>query len=391
MGNSDRNPSGIFSLPLEVRQEFYKHLVATRLNKCDKGDGYYDYRIHLNFMRANKQIYKESTEVLRRENVFIHIDTPWQAAEEYVHADGWVPLVAKGRRAEKFKFLHLSARCELTDIPNQPSSKFIIALEDLPAFCKVWYYQDLTHLGMNTHFSLTLTLANPYSKDVSLPISTQRRLLLPFGDVKGLHTVNVEGLRSSTVVQQMKDAMAVPHESAESLLGRAAELKKKGDALMKAKQYKEAIASYSSAFEPMHIVVTGRRRLIFADGYFEKFLESGPYKGQHGTTIRFTLRIALVSCVIDAYLQLGNFEEARFWGQRSINIMRENFQEGSDRPHAQFPAPTSWGNLWFRTALACKALDDMDTYQEYCRIAAAWLPNDSIVQHERMSFAPRLL
>lgn len=384
-------------LPGEIREEVYRELLSSTRNKHDIGDGKAQYKFHLEILLANRQVHEEAREVFRRHNVFVRIETPWTQAVEHVRDEGRVPILCTGDAAVRFHDFHMSAIIGAAD-PRMdfPSTvKFILALDDLSAFCRMWFYSDLSHLGLNSNLTLTMHLQNPksltsHAEEEELPKAVQRRLLEPFGLVKGLDKVTVEGKHDTELEQMMRTAMAVPYDPPEYCLEQATKLKDMGNAELKAGNFSKAISLYEQSFAAMHITVSARVRNVWADQYFEKPLEKGIFRGQHGGNVRMVLRIRLVANTILAYLKLEKFADARFWGERSLNLMREALGDTADDPRPLFPAANEWGKVYYRTALACKALDDKDEARRLLRCAMAWLPHDELVRKEYEATALRL-
>ena len=103
-----------------------------------------------------------------------------------------------------------------------------------------------------------------------------------------------------------------------------------------------------------------------------------------------TLRIKLVANMVEVYLKLGLPIEAKFWGWRSINLVRENMGAGADIPRFDFPAAGAWGKVYYRTGVACQLLGDEAEARELFRIAADWLPNDQNAQQKRKETTLRI-
>lgn len=84
------------------------------------------------------------------------------------------------------------------------------------------------------------------------------------------------------------------------------------------------------------------------------------------------LRIQLVGGVVRAYSALSEWEEARFWGMRTINIVRE--QVGDQDSHADFPEPGQSALAWIfaRTGIANIKLGDFSQTKQLFRAARAW-------------------
>lgn len=282
------------------------------------------------------------------------------------------------------------------DYPCNSNSVLLLCLDDVPGFCKMWFYSDLSHTGLNTHLRLNLRLQNPSplpwsTVDCDLPRPVQRSLLDPFIMIKGLQKVSVEGKVDDIVRKEFYERIAEPYEAPEACLARCDALKEAGNEAMKNGKYREAITSYEESFTAMHIVVVGRRRHIWGDHHFDKRLVGGAYDKQDGNYVRMILRIKLVANMILAHYKLELFDDAKFWGMRSITMMRDALGQGADVPKPDFAASGSWGQIYYRTGLACRELEDHDGAREMFRIAAEWLPDDPLVQKEKAATTLMLL
>ena len=238
----------------------------------------------------------------------------------------------------------------------------VILLSDLHLFCKIWYYSALSQPGLNSYLRLTLRLQNPYSTSLAeAPIrkSLQRQLLMPFGKVKGLNEVLIEGCDES-VKAQLEAAMEIPYDPPEKCFEHTTRLMEEGTEAFRKKEHEQALKLFMESFRAMHILCNGRKRSIYADAHFDITLSGGPYDGQPGTLVRLILRVKLVSRVIDVYLKLQQWEEAKFWGMRSINFMRESMGPNAGDYIPEFIAAGDMALIYLRTAMACKVLESMD-------------------------------
>ncbi|MCJ1474395.1 hypothetical protein MMC13_003053 [Lambiella insularis] len=380
----------LLRLPGEIRNLIYRHVFRSADNKHDSGGGYKHYKFDLSLMLVNQQIYFESRKIFRDHNIFVAIETPWPEAQQHVRNDGYVPILITDEQAARFNHQHLSV------IINAPRyqmfqhykpRKFIILLDDLPVFTEMWFYSDLSHLSLNSNLRLTLKLQNPFPISFDprpIPKATQQKLLEPFGVVKGLLEVKVEGDHYISLEKAMRAEMAIPYMTPEVCLDEATKLKNEGNVALGKKQYREAIKRYEKSFLAIHIVCEGRRRSIWGDEFFHRELVSGPFKGQHGQMVRLVLRIRLVANIIHAYLQLYEYEEARFWGQRSIDLMPGDIET------SMFAASPELGKIYYRTAMAYKALGNVSEAGRLLKLAVKYLPNDKMVRAEHMALTPHM-
>jgi len=246
----------------------------------------------------------------------------------------------------------------------------------------MWYYFDLSHEGLNGHLRLRLTLTGLNGDpEAELPKTLQRRLLAPWGLVRHLDSLIVEGPHDNAVVEDLRKAMTEAYPTPLACLQLAEARKEAGNAAFKAEKYQVALEEYIEAFRAIHIQVDGRRRHVWAEGFFQVSLPVHQYQGMDGGHVYMQLRIQLVANTVFAYYKMEDFDTAFFWGMRSINIMRQ-FPD-ADEPRFGFPGASQWGKIYYRTALAAKALGKMEEARELVKIAARWLPDDAVVQRER--------
>lgn len=206
-----------------------------------------------------------------------------------------------------------------------------------------------------------------------------------------------------SVEEALFKEQAVPDPSPEECLEHATALKEKGNKSLQAGDYATALQSYADAFAAIHITVSGRKRHVHADGYYTGELASGLYKGQRSDYVRLVLRVKLVANIIQAYLKMKEWEEARFWGRRSITLLRSSLTGDPDndlRDHTKwgwvseaaimgFPAQAEMGKIMYRTALASRELGYDKEVENLIRAAAICLPHDGLVQKEKNTLDER--
>ena len=386
--------------PPEIREQVYHEVLCTANSRRDTclGDGSSHYEYQLNILLANHQIHHEAKKIFQ-DNIFVKITTPWPEALGHISSEGKVPIVAAGNNAANFKDFHLSVDIDApAAITSHETYSMLICLEDLELFTRTWRYSNLNHPGLNTHLRLRLTLQDPHVPDRKIPKPLQSRLLLPFGDVKDLRNLTVRGQNVLPSVREtLIKAQAKPEPTLEQCLELAISLKEDGNKAVEAGDYREALQHYIHSFAAIHIRVKGRMRHIYADGYYIREVLSGPYKGERGDYARMVLRIKLVANVILAYLKLEEWTEAHFWGKRSIVLFRQGItgslsQEIEDDTAASWvaeaammniPARAEMGKIFYRTALASRALGKNADVKTLVKAAAIYLPNDAVVQAEK--------
>jgi hypothetical protein len=312
--------------------------------------------------------------------------------------EGDVPVLAEDLHADQIVNVYMRV---IIDSPqhgqsiDRDSRCFVLLADDLEAFTRMWYYSDLSYAGdLNRHLRLTLHLQNPLAEGPTdhrpLSKALQRKLLHPFGDVKNLLQleVNGDGIDREGIEKDMRISMAVPYATPEHCVEECARLKDAGNVALKSNA-KRAIELYIEAFREIHILCHGHRRLIWGDPWFERILQGGQFDGQHGQVVRLIMRVKLVASVVQAYLDLEDYNEAHFWGMRTILLMREAVG-GEDEPLFSFPARSEMGMIYYRTGFACKMLGDAEEARTFLRVAALYLPNDDKVLEMLSTVAPRL-
>jgi len=238
---------------------------------------------------------------------------------------------------------------------------------------------------------LTLKLQDPYQlsfEERPIPKSLQRKLIEPFGCVKGLDETQIQGEHYDSIEKTLREEMAVPYPTVEKCLSEATVLKDAGNKALKVKQYQEALRLYRESFLQLMIVCDGRRRSIWGDSYFQTRCRGGEFDGQSAQMVRMVLRIRLVSNTVMAYLKLEDYEEARFWGLRTINLMRSSME--GDEVILDFPAAPQMGKIYYRTGMACKAIGDNFEALDLLKVAVKYLPEDPIVQKDLDALRTRL-
>jgi tetratricopeptide (TPR) repeat protein len=183
----------------------------------------------------------------------------------------------------------------------------------------------------------------------------------------------------------MRETMAIPYDTPEFCLEEATKLKDAGNVALKTSP-RRAIELYVEAFKKLHIICIGRRRSIWGDAWFNTQISSGRFDGQHGQVVRMVLRVRLVANTVKAYLDLEEWDEAIFWGMRTINLMREAIGE-EDVAIMGFPAADEIGKIYYRTGFAYKKTGDDSEARRLLRVASEYLPNDQIIRKELASVA----
>lgn len=97
---------------------------------------------------------------------------------------------------------------------------------------------------------------------------------------------------------------------------------------------------------------------------------------------------------MQTYIKMENWDEVRFWGMRSIQLLRESM--GMD-PHYEyvermlgFAAANEMGKIDHRSGLACRYMEKTEQARKLFRVAARYLPHDPLVARDLASVALRI-
>ncbi|KAF2089580.1 hypothetical protein K490DRAFT_1807, partial [Saccharata proteae CBS 121410] len=371
----------LLGLPLELREHIYSyilHPVEVRVHQGKQTRYKYD----LSLFRVNHQVYHEARDIFRKLNVFTRIETPWPEAEMHIAEEGKVPIVASGKNANDCPDARLIVDISAFQFDFQHAKHdMLLLVQDLPAFAKSWMYSDLSHLGLNSHLRLILTLRDPFpsnpDKPEPLPKALQQKLLLPFGDIKNLDRTTVNGLADPAVVSALTAAQNIPYKTPEECLEESTRLLNEGVALLNKDQFDDAKRLFEQSFLAIHIVVDGRERSIWANAYFEAILRYGPGRGWHGQMTRLFLRVQLVAEMCSLYLKQKKWTEVKFWGMRSISLLRESMgveRDEDDEPVRGFVLGEHMGMIYLRTGIACMRLGELEQAKNLLKVASGYIP-----------------
>ncbi|USP76359.1 hypothetical protein yc1106_03633 [Curvularia clavata] len=406
-------------LPLELREQVYSHYFHPGdhlvRNPVLEAKGFYGgvYQWDLDVFYVNKQIYRESKRVWDRENIFVKIATPWPTAGMYqvylmatdgvseqgsmsmsesssghrelplllqaksenkinhISSEGLVPIVCADSKAAACKAHHAVVQIDSPLQGVEPEHMVIMLMDDLPLFAKTWYYSALSYPMLNERLHATFTLRNPLKEEghgddgaenreeegLGVPISLQKKLLLPFEHVKGLAGVFIHGF-SRSVRSELARLQAIPIPTLQQSLESATDLMLAGDTALSNPDSArdaaalEALDLYKKAFHAIHILIYNRTRRVMADVFFHDAVAHGRYAGQTGMTIRVLLRLQLVARTVAAYNQLRQWDDSAFWGMRSINILTESFSPSFEAFLTHLHNGADVGFIYVRTGIA---------------------------------------
>lgn len=287
-----------------------------------------------------------------------------------------MPIVCADSKAAACKAHHAVVQIDSPLQGVEPEHMVVMLADDLPLFAKTWYYSALSYPMLNERLHATFTLRNPFKQEddndnganesredmteedgLGIPISLQKKLLLPFEHVKGLAGVFVHGY-SRSVQSELARLQGLPIPTLQQSLESAADLMLAGDTALSNPDVSpsaaalEALDRYKKAFHAIHILIYHRTRRVMADVFFHDTVTQGRYAGQTGMTIRIILRLQLVARTIAAYNQLRQWDDSAFWGMRSINILTESFSSSFEAFLTHVHEGADVGFIYLRTGIA---------------------------------------
>jgi hypothetical protein len=271
---------------------------------------------------------------------------PLPTIVNHIASEGLVPIVCTDARADTFT-TH-AALVQITAPFDQavPEYTVIVLLDDIHLFTQTWYYSALSYPMLNDRLSTIFELVSP-----TTPLPLQRRLLLPFTQVKGLYHMDLANY-SPEVCTELRKGMSVPIPTLQASVESSLSFLEAGDAALATNDPQTALDCYTNAFKAIHILITHRTRRILADTFFHATIPSGIFAHQSGSTVRVVLRLKLVSRFILTYLKLHQPREAAFWGLRSIRIMRESMDVEYEDFLSEFVGGEDVRMIYVRTGIA---------------------------------------
>ena len=161
----------------------------------------------------------------------------------HISSEGLVPIVCADTKAVACKAHHAVVQIDSPLQGVEPEHMVVMLADDLPLFAKTWYYSALSYPMLNERLRATFILRNPMKEKESsehnngvangegaekeeglgVPISLQKKLLLPFEHVKGLAGISIRGF-SHSVRSELARLQALPIPSLHESLETAADL-----------------------------------------------------------------------------------------------------------------------------------------------------------------------
>lgn len=229
--------------------------------------------------------------------------------------------------ARKFNLHHLDCRIDGPPALEHGSSSFVVLLEDLELFTQHWFYTSVTYPAQNRHLSLTLSVKHPYAAEYeedAIPARLQRLMFEPFGRIKDLDNFSIIGSHLKSIEEKVRAEQAEPIPSARHCLEETTKFKDEGNAAFKEGKWEDALRLYVEAFKAMHILIEGRERVVWGDNWFQTYISGGVFDGEFAQQVRIGLRVNLVANIVATYLKMGEYEEAKFHGMRTIELVRQS-------------------------------------------------------------------
>jgi hypothetical protein len=301
------------------------------------------------------------------------------ALVNHISSEGLVPIICTDHRANCFNDHHALIQITAPFHEVVPDHAVVLLLDDLHLFTQTWYYSALSYPMLNERLSTALVLRDPDLDEVDegdekdIPLSIQRKILLPFGEVKGLHSTEVEGFDKS-IERELRAAIAEPPPTLRDSCELSTKLLQEGDAHLARGQAgaSAALDSYRAAFHAIHILIDGRTRRVLADAFFHAKITSGTYAGHTGMTVRVILRLKLVSHMVSAYLVQAAWAEAAHCGMRSVRIMGDAMDTEFEDFLAELVGGDDVGLVYVRAGLALyKMKADVETWHEELKASEA--------------------
>ena len=271
----------------------------------------------------------------------------------------------------------------------------LTCLEDLPLLCQLLLYASCQTPNFSSLLHITLAIRDPHTrpKTALVPKALQESLMMPFAILKGLDGLTIKGARNKAVEKELRKAMSVPNPTAAEDLESAAQLKDAGNAAFKAGDYALSIRTYIQAYEAMHFIVQGKRFAIMLDGYFASSnpLIGGRFDGRRGDLVRHHLGSQLSWNILQAYLKMRDWEHAYFWGERAISDLEyANVQQSILDGTPNLVTGAEKAKVYWRMAVACKALDRKQVFARSLLKASMFAPQDKAIMRELVALEKRL-
>lgn len=372
----------IFDLPAEVRMEIFRRLLLTRYTeRAAPYKPHIPHALQPAILRVCYQFRQEAGDVLYRENVLIHVITNYPNLVYDLRTAG-LSSIAIGHQAKVFA--HYSLRVHLLfQGLRLDDYHFMIAVEDLPLFCSLFW---LLKVRRDHQLSLHLTVLSPFH-DLPPSIAKQESLILPFHQLWHIACAAIDGFVDHGIAARLRAALTgkIP-QCPEKLHEFAQSLKQNGDQCTLARDHFGGAINYYQAFAVcQEILRTLRHTYLF------------PLTNRHIARDLTARELCLMSNITIAFYKLTAWEDAEEMADATIWMCLQ-FGQTRDLVIAYFRralARKEQGNyngarLDFRSAkIHCGNLQNRFHVEQYIRMEedAAFEAGDEADLHPQLKQA----
>ena len=387
------NEATLLGLPLEIRESIHNYVLQPSVRQKHYSKPCYTFDVAL--FRVCRQISQESQSVFKRKYNIILFRSNSSVVVDMA-AQNSVPVVKFGTKASLCKNHVMKVTVSYagvgTSVGVTDKHLTAILLEDLPKFCKAWFYW----YGKNSLWEKNITIefndnGSAIFSTGKLPVHFQEKLLLPFGILCAKDCTQIKGQwHDQSVEHTLQEMIESPEATPLERLKECENIKNFGNKALTSGNYQDALDFYIRALDEIFVVCSGRSRLDTRKSYFDVILNDDHFPSHSGMEIYFLLRAKLAANILKAFLKMKNFEEALFWGTRAIDTMHEYQENYNDRLAMGTPANDAVGRIFYRTGVAAKALGDESEARRLFRVAMDYLPGDEQIKRDLASVALRI-
>ena len=248
--------AGWSNLPAELREKIYKELLLVDMRQEQKDLCHR--HLHLNILRANRQIYEEASDILYLRNTWVKIRMDHQV-QRHVEFGINDARHRKGRPVIKLYSVTFSNVAALNivvynkDIPNLIRRTFMISSFALPEVCRML---TMPPTGTDEMSSLALELDSATAPEGA--VWDQKGLLDCFVETRGLGSLKYTKSVAMLAESRGKDgllqlgAMALPLNNPAELMERALNYLNRGRQQVRTKHIYEALTTFQEGAYYVH-------------------------------------------------------------------------------------------------------------------------------------------
>ena len=387
------NGATLLGLPLEIRESIYDYVMRPVVRQKHYNKTCYTFDVAL--FRVCSQIGQESQDVFKRKYHIVLFRSNSSVVGDMA-AQNSVPVINVGTKASicrnyvmrvTVSYAGVGASADMTD-----KHLTAILLEDLPKFCKAWFYW----YGKNSLWEKHITIdfndnGSAIFSNGKIPIHFQEKLLLPFGILCTKDCTKIKGQwHDHSVEHALREMIESPEATPLERLEECENIKNCGNEALTSGNHQKALDFYIRALDEIFVVCSGRHRLDTRKSFFDVILHDGHLPSHSGMEVYFLLRAKIAANILQTYLKMENYEETLFWGTRAIDTMHEYQENYNDRLAMGTPANDAVGRIFYRTGVAAKALGDESEARHLFRVAQDYLPRDEQIKRDLASVALRI-